>query len=133
MYDDFVSGGHEGMISKRKMSRFKSAWAITSLIVLNSHPSLAQVRQHSLLNKPSHDVISFGNDQIIDAKLSYFVRDDILARRGVKGMALTIIKPNNEVEYGTWGVRSEKNDEVIPDVRPIPIIWLTDNGSNIHA
>jgi hypothetical protein len=106
------------------MTRFKSkfnAWIIASLIVLNSHPTFAQVQQHPLLNKPPYDVKSFGNDHIIDSNLSDFVRDDILTKRGVKGMALTIVKPNNEVEYGTWGVRNEKNDVVSPDVRLVTI------------
>jgi hypothetical protein len=112
--------GGEGMNSERKMTRFKSkfnAWAIASLIVLNFHPSLAQVQQQPLLNRPSHEAKAFENGHIIDSKLSDFVQDDILTKRGVKGMALTIVKPNNEVEYGTWGVRSEKDDEVTPDVR----------------
>ena len=63
-----------------------------------------------------HRISGASQTRIIDAEFSKFVENEVLARRGVKGMALAIVKPDEDVEFGTWGVRNENDDDVTPDV-----------------
>jgi hypothetical protein len=93
------------------------AFAAFIFIALSFCVSLAHAQQQSPLLDTSRNDLLLKNSQLIDSKISDFVRDDILAKRGVKGMAMTVVRPDGEVEFGTWGVWNERNDEVGPNVR----------------
>ena len=83
----------------------------TLIVVLSLNPGFALGSQTPLQLSPNP------SRAIIDNCFSDFVNEDILTKRGVKGVALAIVKPDDEVEYGMWGVRNEDNEEMTPDVR----------------
>ena len=58
---------------------------------------------------------AYDQKQVIDVEFSAFVKETI-NKWGVKGLSLVVVRPDAEVEYGSWGVKSEEGDEVTPEV-----------------
>lgn len=58
--------------------------------------------------------------QVLDTEFSNYV-ERLRDVWGVKGVAMGVVKPGGDVEFGAWGVRSEDGEPMTPDVRPFDL------------
>ena len=55
-------------------------------------------------------------NRVIDDDLYSFV-NQFMSNKSIKGLSMAVVRPDGEVEYGSWGIRTEEGDKVIPEVR----------------
>ena len=66
-----------------------------------------QVRAEQVHFSESHNVL--------DSKFSGYVHH-LMDIWGVKGISMAVVKPDHEVEFGAWGIRTEDGEPMTPEV-----------------
>ena len=55
-------------------------------------------------------------NRVIDEDL-YSCVNQFMSNKSIKGLSMAVVRPDGEVEYGSWGIRTEEGDKVTPEVR----------------
>ena len=83
------------------------AYALLAVTSSYFEPWFGNILAPNLSSPQASPIISNGVQEYIG---------DLVGKFNVSGLALTVVRPDGEVEYGSWGNRTEDGDKVTPEV-----------------
>lgn len=84
--------------------------AVTSIASYLAFTAVTVTKQ-----EPLNQHLRTAGSAVINSELGHHV-EHLMDLWGIKGIALGVVRPDGEVEFGAWGNRTEDGEGTTPDV-----------------